>query len=216
MTTLVATVIALAAVIAGLFIWRAATDRFARFAAFSALTPFVATFFHQHDLVSAFPAAVWCALRTQGGVRLLALLGTVLAAIDWLGLAQRPTAIVQSALLAAAAIAAFTAFGERIELRGLVVAIATLAVLFAGATSIAVAHAVPVWPYHLGVFHPPPSWPIATVWQQEQQRNGLQVAVPAWSALRALSLLGCALLALAIYRHPSYCRTAFARRDGSQ
>jgi Glycosyltransferase family 87 len=208
MTTVVAATLAVMAVLGGAVIWRAVTDRFARFAAFSAMAPLVATFFHQHDLVSAYPAAIWCGLRTRGGVRIVALLGTILVAVDWLGLAQRPNAIVQSALLAGAAIAAFTALAERVELRGLLFAGIAIVTLFGGATSIAVAHPVPVWPYHLGAFAPPASWPIAIVWQQEQQRNGLQAAVPAWSLLRTLSLLGGALLALAIYRHSSYCRTA--------
>jgi Glycosyltransferase family 87 len=207
MATVVAAIVAVAAVFGAVFIWRAVADRFARFAAFSALAPFVATFFHQHDLLGAYPAAIWCALRTRGAIRVVALLGTILVAVDWLGLAQRPNAIAQSALLAGAAIAAFVAFGEHVEVRGLAFAVAAIAVLFGGATSIALAHAVPVWPYHLGAFAPPASWPIATVWQQEQQRNGLQAPVPTWSALRVLSLSGCALLALAIYRHPSYCRT---------
>jgi hypothetical protein len=215
MALVVATVVGAVAVVAGAFVWRAVGDRFARFAAFSTLTPFVATFFHQHDLVSAYPAAIWCALRTRGSIRVIALLGTVLVAIDWLGLAQRPNAVAQSALLACAAIAAFAAIGERIEAGGALLATAALAALFVAATSLAVAHPVPVWPYHLGAFHPPASWPIATVWQREQQRNGLQAAVPAWSLLRILSLSGCALLATAIYRHSSYCRTATRCSDGS-
>jgi hypothetical protein len=215
MTRLAATIAAAGAIVAGFALWRALADRFARFAAFSTLAPFVSTFFHQHDLVSAYPAAIWCALRTRGGIRVVALLGTALVAVDWLGLAQRPTAIVQSALLAVAAIGAFAALGPRPEVRLLLFAAAAMTVLFGGATSIALARVVPVWPYHLGAFAPPASWPIATVWQQEQQRNGLQAAVPAWSALRTLSLLGCALLAWAIYRHSSYCRTASRYLDGN-
>jgi hypothetical protein len=215
MTTLVATIAAVTAIAAGFAIWRTVTDRFARFAAFSTLAPFVSTFFHQHDLVAAYPAAIWCALRTRGVVRVVALLGTAFVAVDWLGLAQRPNAIVQSALLAGAAIVAFAALGQRSEVPGLLFAIAAMAALFGGATSIALAHAVPVWPYHLGAFAPPASLPIATVWQQEQQRNGLQAAVPTWSLLRTLSLLGCVLLALAIYRHSSCCQTASRYWDGN-
>ncbi|MBV8066623.1 MAG: hypothetical protein JO113_01500, partial [Candidatus Eremiobacteraeota bacterium] len=61
-------------------------NSFARFAGFSALVPFVSTFFHEHDLVVAFAAAVWCALRTSGATRIVALVGTLLVAVDWLGL----------------------------------------------------------------------------------------------------------------------------------
>jgi hypothetical protein len=214
-TSIVAIVSAAAAIVAGTLIWRSVSDRFARFAAFSALTPFVVTFVHEHDLVAAFPAAIWCAVRTQGALRVLALFGTMLVAIDWFGQAQRPNGIAQAALLAAAALAAFGALGEEPEIGAVLRAAVPIVALFAAMAAMATAYPAPIWPYHLGAFHPPPSWSIATVWQQEQQRDGLQAAVPSWSVLRSLSLLGCALLALAICRHPSYCRTASRRSDDS-
>ncbi len=111
----VATLLAIAAAIA---IASRVRDGFARFAAFSALAPFAAGFFHEHDLVVAFVAASWCALRTRATVRIIALAGTLLVCVDWLGLAQRPTGITQSALLALAALSAFTAAGREPELRG--------------------------------------------------------------------------------------------------
>jgi hypothetical protein len=181
---------------------------FARFAAFSALAPFVAGFFHEHDLIVAYAAAVWCALRTRGVERIVALAGTVLVAVDWLGLAQRPSGFAQSALLAVAVAAAFAALGERADLRGAAAVTVCAGALFAIA-AIAAAHApAPVWPDALGSFHAPAAMPIAAVWAAEQRATGLFAPVPVWALLRSLSLLGCGLLAYAIYRHPSCCRTA--------
>ncbi|MFY9740250.1 MAG: glycosyltransferase family 87 protein, partial [Candidatus Cybelea sp.] len=110
----VAAVLALAAAV--LFALRI-RDVFLRFAAWSALVPFVAMFMHEHDLLIAYPAALWCALRTRAAARTLALAGALLVSIDWLGLAQRPTGIPQSGLLAIAAFAAFVALGDAVEAR---------------------------------------------------------------------------------------------------
>jgi hypothetical protein len=187
---------------------RRVDDPFGRFAGFCALGPFVAGFVHEHDLVVAYPAALWCALRTRGMARGIALAGTLLVSIDWLGLAQRPSGIVQSALLASAALAAFSAFGSQSVRCVALTAILPVAALFAGAAWLAAQHVAPVWPDSLGAFRALPGQEIAAVWAAEQRASGLLAMVPAWGALRALSLLGCALLAYAIYRHSSYCRTA--------
>ena len=101
--------LALLALAAGIALVSRVREPFARFAGFSALVPFVTAFLHEHDLVVAYVAALWCALRTRGATRVLAFTGTLLVCIDWLGLAQRPTGIAQSALLALAAAAAFAA-----------------------------------------------------------------------------------------------------------
>jgi hypothetical protein len=183
-------------------------DGFARFAALSALAPFVADFFHEHDFVVVYAAVVWCALRTSGIARAVALAGVLLVSVDWLGLAQRPTGIAQSALLAAAALAAFGALGERRDTLHALAVAAPFAALFIAATRLATLHPAPIWPDALGPFTAPAAASIATVWQAEQRASGLLAAVPAWGVLRSLSLLGCAVLAYAIYRHSSYCRTA--------
>lgn len=183
-------------------------DRFACFAAFSALAPFVSGFFHEHDFVVAYAAALWCAVRTRGRVRAIALAGTLFAGIDWLGLAQRPSGVAQSLLLAIAAAAAFVAFGKSMDVRTTSVTLAALAIVFVGAVMVASHHPVPVWPDALRNFHAPAHATAAAVWHDEQRASGLLAAVPAWSLLRSLSLLGCALLSFAIYRHSSYCRTA--------
>ncbi len=125
---------------------------FARFAAFSALVPFVAGFVHEHDLLVAYAAAAWCALRTRGTTRALALAGTLLVAVDWLGLAQRPTGIVQSALLALAALLAFTTLGETHEWRTQWIAAAAVALLFGAGAFIGAHHPAPVWPDALATF----------------------------------------------------------------
>jgi hypothetical protein len=201
-------VLAAAAVVVAVVVWRRVNDRFARFAAFSALIPFAATFFHDHDFVVAFPAAIWCALRSRGTARAFGLAGALLVSIDWFGLAQRSNAIVQSAFLLAGAAAAFLALGEDVELRSFSYAAAPVAMLFIAGAWLGSGHPAPMWPYHLGSFHAPATASIATIWFLEQRQSGLEAAIPAWAALKSLSLAGCALLVAAICRRSSYYRTA--------
>ncbi len=202
-----AAIVALLSIAAAIVLALRVRDGFARFAAFAALTPFVAGFFHEHDLVVAYAAALWCALRTAGMTRSIALAGTLLVAVDWLGLAQRPSGIPQSALLAAAVFAAFAALGKNSRARGALVAAIAFSFVFAAAAWLAVGHPAPVWPDALRALHAPVA-PIATQWANEQRATGLLAQVPAWAGLRALSLLGCALLAYAICRHSACRRTA--------
>lgn len=204
--------LAIAAAIALAF---AVRDNFARFAGFSALVPFAAGFVHEHDLLVAYAAAAWCALRTRAATRAIALAGTLLVAVDWLGLAQRPSGVAQSALLALAAFAAFAALGEPNDLRASLLVAFPAGALFVAAAFLASQHPAPVWPDALGAFRAPPGTPVAALWAAEQRASGLLAAVPTWALLRSLSLAGCALLAYAIYRHPSCCRTASPRWDGS-
>ncbi len=200
--------VGLLAVAAAIGIALRVRDRFARFAAFSALAPFVAGFVHEHDLVVAYAAAAWCALRTNGAERVLSLIGALLVSVDWLGLAQRPTGLTQSALLALGACGAFVALGDNANARGTLAVAAAFAALFAAASSIALAHPAPIWPDALGAFHAPATASAAGVWLDEQRASGLLAPVPAWALLRSLPLAGCALLASAIYRRSSCCRTA--------
>jgi len=173
-------------------------DPFAAFAGCSALVPFVAGFFHEHDLIVAFPAAVYAAVRARGARRTIAAAGTLLVAIDWLGLAQRPTGAVQSALLAAAALAAFAALGERSDLRAVLLPGALVGAILAGAVWLASAHPAPIWPDALGAFHAPPNADVTTVWHDETLASGLLAPNAVWALLRSLSLLGCALLVAAV------------------
>jgi len=203
----VAIVSAVAAVAAALLIGLRIRDGFARFAAWSVLAPFATLFWHEHDLLVAFPAAVWCARNAGARARTLALAGTMLVAIDWLGLAQRPGGLAQSALLAAAAWCAFAALCEGVG-SSLRVAGIAVGALFAGAAVLALAHPAPVWPAAMQAFSAPVHATVAQIWLAQQRATGLYQPVASWAVLRALSLLGCALLAVAIYRHSSYCRTA--------
>lgn len=196
------------AVAAAVLIATRVREAFARFAAFSALVPFVAGFVHEHDLLVAYAAAAWCAIRTHGTTRAVALAGTLLVAVDWLGLAQRPTGIVQSALLALAALLAFIALGETQEWLAQGVSAAAVALLVGAGALIGAHHPAPVWPDALAGFRAAPAASVAQVWLDEQRAGGLLAAVPAWALLRALSLAGCALLAYAICRRPTSDRMA--------
>ncbi|MEO6836232.1 MAG: glycosyltransferase 87 family protein [Candidatus Tumulicola sp.] len=196
--TLVASIAAVVAIVAAVFMWPRITGSFARFAAFAPLAPFVAGFFHEHDLLVAYVAAVWCAFRAHGTARRLALAGTLLVAADWLGMAQRPSGIVQSALLASAAASAFVALGEESDWRSTTATLVPVATIFALAAWLGAGHPSPVWPDALGGFHAARSASVAAVWHAEQLRAGLLIANPTWAFLRALSLLGCALLSLAV------------------
>lgn len=204
----VAIVIAALAIVAAMTIAKRTGDAFARFAAFAALTPFVSGFWHEHDLVMAFPAALWCALRAAPRVRAIALAGTLLVAIDWLGLAQRPSGIAQSALLALAAWCAFNAL--RGHSPGPYVGYATAGVvaLFALGAALAIAHPAPVWPAGMHAFAPPAHATAAQLWAAQQEATGLNRPVAAWALLRAFSLAGCALLAWATSSRSTYYRTA--------
>jgi Glycosyltransferase family 87 len=212
----VATIAALAAIIAALAIAVRVRDRFARLAAFAALLPFASGFFHEHDLTVAYPAAAWCALRTRGATRTVALAGTLLVAIDWLGLAQRPTGIVQSLLLAVAAFCAFAALGERSDSRIASRVAITLGALFGAAAWLAARHPAPVWPDSLGAFHAAANATVSAVWMAEQRASGLLHADSPWALLRSLPLLGCALLTYATARHSSCRRTESTLLDSSR
>ncbi|MGA8533420.1 MAG: hypothetical protein WB615_04875 [Candidatus Tumulicola sp.] len=198
-TVLISIAALIAALAAAVLVWRRVADPFARFAAIAALAPFASSFFHEHDLVVAYIAGVWCALRTRAAVRLLALGATLLVAIDWLGLAQRPTGMPQSILLAIATVAAFTALGTDADWRTAALAGGILAATFAVAASLAAMHPAPIWPDALGHFHAVSSASAADVWRDEQRRTGLFAVNPTWAFLRALSLTGCALVSLSVF-----------------
>jgi hypothetical protein len=193
--------IAVVAFAAGVALVLRVREPFARFAGCSALVPFAAAFVHEHDLLVAYVAAVACACRARGATRVVGFVGTLLVCIDWLGLAQRPSGVGQSALLGLAAAAAFAALAPAGEPRA-TRAILPIAALFAVTAWLAVHHPAPVWPDMLGLFHAPRGASAAAVWLAEQRENGLLAVAPLWAFLRTLPLLGCALLAYAIYRCP--------------
>jgi hypothetical protein len=180
---------------------RVVPEPFARFAACCALVPLVATFFHEHDFAVAYVPAVWCAMRSRGTIRAVALTGTLFAAIDWFGLAQRPDGLAQSAALAWAAALAFLAMRADVELDVKTsLALTVAAIAFGGGALLALSHPAPVWPDTLAAFHAPPALSVAQVWALEQRRAGLASPNWAWSVLRLVPLTGCALLAFATAR----------------
>ncbi len=204
----VAIVVAVAAIVFAIRIAARTADPFARFAAFGALTPFVSGFWHEHDFVMAFPAVAWCALRTTRSTGGIALIGALLVAVDWLGLAQRPSGILQSALLAVAAWCAFIALRPGAVTPALGSATCVVLAIFAGAAMLASAHPAPVWPTAMHAPSLPANASGAQLWAAQQKATGLDRPVAAWAILRALCLAGCALLAAAIYSRSTYYRTA--------
>lgn len=159
-----------------------------------AMLPFALPFFHEHDFVIVLIAALVCARRVPSRLWPAALIGALLVSIDWLGLAQRPDGVLQSALLASAAAIGYTCFARR--------SLATLAwaatpLLLVVACGIAAQNQpAPVWPDAMRPLPPfAPGATAAHVWGTELLYSGLLLPNPFWAALRSLSLLGCAVLA---------------------
>ncbi|MDQ2680066.1 MAG: DUF2029 domain-containing protein [Candidatus Eremiobacteraeota bacterium] len=175
-----------------------------------ALLPFAVGFFHEHDLLILMLPALYCCTHLRDRVWQLAAFATLLVAIDWLGLAQRPDGALQSGLLALSALCAYGSLA-RARVRALALpAVAILLMIVCGA--IAQTHPAPIWPDTL---HLPTSLlttaPLSQIWQQEQRSSGLLAPNAFWASLRLLSLLGCALLAYctvlaAKHEHPSASR----------
>jgi hypothetical protein len=187
--------IALAAAAAWLLFVRPMEDDAARLCATCALLPLAMPFFHEHDLVLLFLPAAYFTVRCERRLWALSAGGALLCATDWLGLAQRPDGTLQTLLLVGGAGLALVALRRDAEPRMLLTPAALLALIAAAAI-----------PAHL---HPAPIWPdamraitgggtdIAAVWHREQAATGLFARDAVWSALRAGSLFGCALLSYA-------------------
>ncbi|MDQ6826308.1 MAG: glycosyltransferase 87 family protein [Candidatus Eremiobacteraeota bacterium] len=167
------------------------------------LLPFLVPFFHEHDLLVVFFPAAACALTTAGSLRAIASVGVLLVAIDWLGIAQRPSGTLQTCLLALAAICALAITKRttddqhtwrvvRLQLFPLLV---FPVILICG--TIAAHHPAPVWPDAMRALPPDvANLGAAGTWHEELARSELIRADIFWAALRSLSLCGCALLAL--------------------
>jgi hypothetical protein len=187
-----AAVAAIAATIA-----RLRTHRYeapAKVAIACALAPLVLPFSHEHDFAIAFLPAVLVLRRSSGTQRALAGSAFMLVAVDWLGLAQRPQCLWSATLLtlgAALALIAFTSRDPRLA-DAWPLAFAPL-VYIAG--RLASLHPLPTWPDALGPWFSPPAPLGATqVWELEQVFSGIALQDWSWGALRALSLLGSALV----------------------
>ena len=213
-TPLLAVAIGLAATCGAIACWaffmREGASAVERLSFTCALLPLALPFFHEHDLLIVFVPAILYALRTEGAWWFVGAFGACFAATDWLGLAQRPDGTVQTLLLIGALGAALVAMHERPRAGMLLVPACML--LFIGTVSIlAHAHPAPVWPDAMRALPPNvQSLTIAGSWAAQQHATGLFDVEPVWAALRALSLLGCALTAIAVYassRYPARSRS---------
>lgn len=181
-----------------LFVIVRAKDTKQALPAVCALLPFTAAFFHEHDFTIVLVACI-AAFAAQRAT--LAFCGAAVCAIDWLGLAQRPQALLQDALLCAAFLLCALALEPRA--REWFSASAVTAVLFCGGALLGRAAPVAIWPDALGPFRAQPGASIAQLWREEQRRSHLLGAAPADATLRLMPFVGCALVALSLrYRRP--------------
>ena len=190
-------------------------DPDARLALACAAWPLALPFAHEHDFTIAFFPAVLAVRRARGAAWIGASLATLAVAVDWLGLAQRPTGIAETSLLVLAAALALVALAP--EEPGPLHLIAPAAVaLVPLAGLLAAAHPLATWPDALPPgFHLPPTVPAPVVWRAEQMRSGIGALDPVWGMLRALSLGGCALLWLVASRVLARDVTTAERRSES-
>lgn len=161
----------------------------------SLLLPFFVPFLHEHNLIVAFMPAMAALLLTPQRAWPYAAIAVCLCAIDWLGLAQRPDGAIQTALLTFALLFGAASVRNDIPLRTIG---ATTAIVLCGiglAGMLAAANPMPVWPDGMQALAITHFSSAAQAWKAEQAATGLFAVNPAWSALRALSLLGCAALA---------------------
>lgn len=194
------TVVAALAIAAWVLFVLPVKDVTERFAATCALLPLAMPFFHEHDLVVTFFPALYFALRASPATMPFALAGASICAVDWLGLAQRPDALLQSVLLIAAFSCALVALRANARAREL--ALPVLACIVVAAAGFAASlHPAPVWPDAMrgGIT----LGPLAQTWHAELAATGLFAHNAAWAALRAASLCGCVLLFFAWMRQMS-------------
>jgi hypothetical protein len=196
--------IGIATVTAWLMLMRRTDDSLARFCATCAILPLVIPFFHEHSLLIVFVPAVVYAIRANGTTQHLALLGALIVATDWLGLAQRPDGTLQTLLLVAACGCGIVALRQRPNPRMLLIPVSVLAAIGV-ACIFAHAYPAPVWPDAMRALpRDIVTADIASAWHSEQHATGLISHNVVWAALRLLSLLGCALTATAIAASSKY------------
>lgn len=180
----------------------------ARVALACAALPLALPFAHEHDLTLAFLPALLCVRSGTGRRWHLAACAALAAGVDWLGLAQRPDGIAQTAVLTLGAGFALAVLSREpvTPARAVPAIAAACAVLALGA--IAAHHPVTVWPNALPLdFHAPRGAGAAEVWRLEQIASGVARLQPWSGVLRACSLAGCAALwlaaALILRRNPT-------------
>jgi hypothetical protein len=207
----IGTAVTLGAVCCWLLAMRSALGTVARFGLTCALLPLAMPFFHEHDLLVLFVPAIVYSIRADSYGWPIAASGALLAATDWLGLAQRPDGTLQTFLLVGALGAVLLALHDRLCIR-MLTAPASILALIGIAAIFAHAHAAPVWPDAMRTLPPGiESMDIASAWNAQQRAAGLFQHDWVWAALRALSLLGCALTAAAVMlssKSPADSRTS--------
>jgi hypothetical protein len=138
--------------------------------------------------------------RCAGGAWAAAAFGALLVAIDWLGFAQRPSALAQSALLAFAAMLAIAVLGGG-RVRALRFTPALVVALAVPIGLLTRSHTLAIWPNALPAFFKVPiAMPAPQLWAFEQHLVGIDALDPWWGFLRGLPLLGCAMLWYALSR----------------
>jgi hypothetical protein len=166
--------------------------RWWRLAITCALLPFAVPFFHEHDFVIALAPALMCLCAASKRTWAIAAAATMLVGIDWLGLAQRPEALLQSLLLALALLAAIFAFSD--QPLGLHRFAILAALLLIPAGLLAQHFPAPIWPDALPA-HAITAPSIAAVWNAELRAAHQVAPQPLWAALRLMTLCGAGLLA---------------------
>lgn len=211
--------IAVALAVAATLVVQCRSARYApddRLALACAAWPLALPFAHEHDFTIAFLPAVLAVRRARGAAWLVAALGTLAVAVDWLGLAQRPEGTAETMLLTLAAALALTALArEPLRARHAVPALAALIVVPL-VSLVARGHHLPTWPDALPLgFHLPPTLPAAVVWRAEQLRAGIGSLDPVLGGLRLVSLAGCGLLWAACSRVFAAGATTAERRSAT-
>jgi hypothetical protein len=169
-------------------------DGVARFALASAALPLAWPFAHEHDFAIVLFPAIYALRRAGGHAWIAAAVGTLFVAVDWLGMAQRWNGVSQIALLALASMFAIALLGGVRDLPGrFAPAFAVTLVVIVGTLSRF--HRLPIWPNALpDLFDVPRDATASAVWFLEQHASGIDRLDPWLGLLRALSLLGCALV----------------------
>jgi len=176
-------------------------DAGARVALASAALPMALPFAHEHDFTIAFLPAFMVVRRACGATWVVATCAALAVAVDWLGLAQRPSGALETAALTLAAALAAATLGPktvRMPWRFAPCVVVLVVILVA---RLAAAHPLPTWPDALPRdFHVPVTMPAPDVWRLEQERSGIGGLDPVWALLRLTSLSACAVLWFAAAR----------------
>jgi hypothetical protein len=174
-------------------------DPASAFIALSALTPLWLPFAHEHTLVMALVPALVCLRTAEGANWHLGAAGALLVSTNWLAVASTPQTGTQVTLAACAAALAAIALAPRPP-RKADAGLLAIPILAAAFTALAAPHLPLTWPESLPRHFHTGAASAAGAWRAELVAAGLTQGSPASAIARALSLFGCALLALASLR----------------